>query len=91
MEVYCECGCGKLLPNKKAKKGIRFLNQKHASKWRAAQRKGKKLGPYKKRQDSEDMEVDYNLGKRYCKKYNNEDIKCVMCYEQYQDKECRER
>ncbi|MBQ2174814.1 MAG: hypothetical protein II453_07095 [Alphaproteobacteria bacterium] len=91
-EMKCACGCGKDLPKNKEERGGRFYNRKHAAKWRADQRRGTKLGPYRKvRQDAESRDVDYNLGPKYCKKYNNDDIKCVMCYEQYQDKECRER
>jgi hypothetical protein len=90
--ILCACGCGKKVPNNKERRGGRFYNCKHAAKWRADQRRGKKLGPYRKvRQDAGSRDVDYNLGPKYCKKYNNDDIKCVMCYEQYQDKECREK
>lgn len=34
--------------------------------------------------------ISYAKGKNYCKKYNDDDIKCVVCYEQNQRKECLE-
>lgn len=89
--VLCACGCGRELSKTKLKRKQRFINRKHAAKWHGMQRKGTKLGPYKKTlQNADSREVDYSLGCKYCKKYNNNDIKCVVCYEQYLDKECRE-
>ena len=80
--MLCACGCGKELSNQKVKRGQRFLNKKHSAKYHGQLRKGTKLGPYKNVDC--DREVDYSLGTKYCKKYDNNDIKCVMCYENCQ-------
>ena len=84
--VLCACGCGKEIANKKAKRGGRFFNQKHAARWRGMMRKGTHLGPY--RNVSGDRSVDYSKGKEYCKDYDNEDIICVMCYENNRYEHC---
>jgi len=89
MEVYCKCGCGLKLSGRKIKNGRIFYNKKHSAIYHGKLRKGTKLGPYKN--IKADRDVDYSMGSMYCKKYNDDDINCVMCYEQYLDKECREK
>lgn len=58
-----------------------FINRKHAAHYHGLLRKGTKLGPYNTNKNG-DRDVDYSLGNKYCKNYNDEDIKCVVCYEQ---------
>lgn len=88
MEIYCKCGCGKLLSADVLARGGMFVNRKHLAKYR----KGRKLGPYKRlKQKVFEGDIDYSLGKKHCKKYNNDDIKCVMCLEQNLQRECLER
>jgi len=78
IEIYCKCGCGKRIGHQKAKKGRVFLNKKHSAIYRERNKKQKKeaTDSFWKRK------INYNLGTDYCKKYNNDDIKCVVCYEQ---------
>lgn len=90
--ILCKCGCGCKVSLRRMRAGRLFLNQKHAAKWRGEQRKGKKMKAYnfiKKpgrpagvTGDISSRSVDYALGPRYCANYNDEDIRCVMCYEQ---------
>lgn len=87
-EVYCKCGCGLRLSNQKVKRGSIFYNKKHSAAYHGRLRKGTKLGPY--RNVKGDKDVDYSLGTRYCKNYNNDDIKCVVCYEQNLRRGCFE-
>lgn len=79
-EVYCKCGCGKRIGHQKAKKGRVFLNKKHSALFREMQKRQDK--PSKIKKEVKRIKIDYKYGTNYCKKYNDDDIKCVMCYEQ---------
>ncbi len=82
--MKCACGCGKEISNQKAKKGGKFLNRKHSAAYMAKMRKGKKLGPYRKRKEIssiDDKHIDYTHGPVFCSSYDNDNIKCVMCFE----------
>lgn len=71
------------MSNKKIKQGNICINHFHAAIYRNKVRKGKKMLPYnREKQEVFERDVDYTLGKKYCKSYNNDNIKCVMCLEQ---------
>ena len=79
-EKYCE-QCGKRIVHKKLKYNPRFCCRACANIWNGAHVfKGMK---YQKRKPKEQpINNDYyKRGKQYCKNYNDEDIKCVVCYE----------
>ena len=79
-EKYCE-QCGKIIYLDKLKYKPRFCSRLCANRWKAVNViKGMK---YKKRKEKEQpINMDYyNRGKQYCKNYNDEDIKCVVCYD----------
>ena len=40
-----------------------------------------KITGHRKTVDYSDDILDYSKGTNFCKKYNNDDIKCVMCFE----------
>lgn len=98
--IYCKCGCGKELSNKKKKKGNLFFNVIHANRYHNALRKGKKIGPYKKKTtyisriiDTPKMDINdrfYYNGSSKCVGYNDNNIECVMCFEEnmFRKKDC---
>ena len=80
-KVYCKCGCGKVMPNSKLKLGCVFYSRRHYGVYRTKiSLQGKEYKAVKK--NKQERHINYSLGKGYCKKYNNENIKCVVCYEQ---------
>lgn len=90
-ERFCK-KCGKLIDPKKYKDKPIFCSIKCANQWKAVNvMKGKK---YKKRSEVEKpFNGDYyKRGKEYCKNYDDNDLKCVVCYEKRdldnQEKEC---
>lgn len=99
--LLCKCGCGKPVSNKKRKQGCVYLNIQHSNKHKGLLATGVKRKPYKKRQKYPSQDV-YNLkmdindryfynGKSKCLNYNDDDIKCVMCFEndKYNKQICR--
>lgn len=79
-EKYCE-NCGKQIPHRKMRWKPRFCSIACANRWKAVNViKGMK---YKKRKEKEKkVNTDYyKRGSEYCKNYNDNDIKCVVCYE----------
>lgn len=101
-DLLCACGCGLRVSNKKRKKGGIYYNIVHANRHKGVLSMGKKKGPYKKKkkvypsQDVYELKMDINdrvyyNGKSKCFNYNDDDIKCVMCFEneEYVNKSCR--
>ena len=77
---YCE-QCGKMILHKKLKYHPRFCCHACANTWNGAHIfKGKKLKKRKHKEQPVDTGY-YERGKNYCKNYNDDDIKCVVCYE----------
>lgn len=70
-EVYCKCGCGRRISHYKAKKGQIFYNRICSNNYNLKNR------VYKKNVNKD----FYKWGKKYCKNYNDEKLKCVICYE----------
>ena len=80
----CRCGCGNEIPRRKLLRGALFVNRAHFMKWRSKQIELGIYSPAKPRRDSDDYGfIDYSKGVEYCKDYNNDDIKCVVCFEQH--------
>lgn len=90
-ERFCK-KCGKKIARRKLRWQPIFCSIKCANQWKAVNViKGKK---YKKRKEKE-LPINTDYYKRangYCKNYNDNDIKCVVCYERRyldeQEKEC---
>ena len=101
-DLLCKCGCGKRVSNKKRKAGGLYYNILHANRHKGILMTGVKRAPYKKKKkkylsqmiDSLKMDINdrfYYDGKSKCLNYNDEDIKCVMCFENetYAKQKCR--
>jgi len=90
--VYCKCGCGKILSNKKLKQGGIFYNHTCANRFNS--RKRCENNHKKEHQKALRMDINdrffYN-GKSKCANYDDNNIKCVMCFEkeEYLKKDCR--
>ena len=97
-DLLCACGCGLRVSNKKRKQGGIYYNIVHANRHKALLSIGKKKGPYKKKktypsQQVYELKMDVNDryfydGKSKCLNYNDNDINCVMCFE---NAECKFR
>lgn len=83
-EVLCRCGCGKALTPYQIRKKGKYASKACEARWRRYNSEKYKL--YAR----PNSKYSY-LGERECTNYNDENIKCVMCYEQelYHDKKCR--
>ena len=100
-DLLCACGCGLRVSNKKRKKGCIYYNIVHANRHKGLLSIGKKKGHYNKKktylsQQVYELKMDINDryyydGKSKCLNYNDDDIKCVMCFEEelYMKKSCR--
>ena len=100
-DLLCACGCGLRVSNKKRKQGGIYYNIVHANRHKGLLSIGKKKGHYKKKkiypsQQVYELKMDINDryyydGKSKCLNYNDDDIKCVMCFEEelYMKKSCR--
>ena len=101
-DLLCACGCGLRVSNKKRKQGGIYYNIVHANRHKGILMTGVKRAPYKKKKkkylsqmiDSLKMDINdrfYYDGKSKCLNYNDDDIKCVMCFEEelYIKKSCR--
>lgn len=96
--VYCKCGCGRKLTKRQKQVGGVYASMKCANRKQAKERTGKKRGPYNKKKEKgatrryiyEKDGVSYR-GTDVCLNFNNENITCVICYEQglFRKKECR--
>lgn len=82
--VYCRCGCGRELTPFQIKKKGKYASKACEARWRRYNSDKYKL--YAR----PNSKYSY-LGEKECLNYNDDDIKCVMCYEQelYFDKKCR--
>lgn len=82
--VFCKCGCGKPLTAYQIRK-----HGKYAS--RACQARYRRNNPDKYKLYANSNSKYSYVGEKKCLNYNDEDIKCVMCYEQdlYLNKDCR--
>lgn len=86
--IRCKCGCGRRMPFKKLKEGIVFYNE-NCEQWynKIGKNLGKKRRQYRypsryisKPKDTVEDRYSYN-GNKYCKNYQDDNICCVMCYE----------
>lgn len=82
--VYCRCGCGRELTPYQIRKKGKYATKACEARWR--RRNSDKYKLYAR----PNSKYSY-LGEQECLNYNDEDIKCVMCYEQelYSNKNCR--
>lgn len=80
--VLCACGCGKKLSNRAIRSKSKFINRNHYAKYREKMRA--ENGYYKRlkpKSNPSDRKILYELGDKFCKDYDNDNIKCVMCIE----------
>lgn len=86
--IYCACGCGKLVPVLKQRRGGICKNRRHAAVYRNKQRK--LLAHKSNNRKKQDKFAGY-CGQKSCLNYDDNDIQCVMCFENewYVKKPCR--
>lgn len=73
-----------LLMQLKEKKSLLFKDKSFKHKYfqlLSINREISKISGHRKTTDEDDQVLDYSKGIDFCKKYDNEDIKCVMCFE----------
>ena len=72
LERYCKCGCGRRIPHYKVRRGQVFYNCFCSNNFNS-----KKNKKYKQKTNTD----FYKGGKKYCKNYNDDLLRCVICYE----------
>ena len=96
--VFCKCGCGKELTLQQKKWGCVFASNKCSNRIKGDARVGVKRGKYTHYADNnqgrkllyEKNGISYQ-GKTVCLNYDDDDLQCVICYEQslFRKKSCR--
>ena len=82
-EVLCRCGCGKALTPYQIRKKGKYASKACEARWR--RHNSVKYRLYARPENK----YSY-LGEKNCLDYNDNNIECVMCYEQekFQSKKC---